>query len=64
MPSLFTTQTPASPAANDGTPYELGMKFMVAKAGVISAIRYYNRPATRRSIPDASGYRPARCWRP
>ena len=41
MPSLFTTQTPASPAANDGTPYELGMKFMVAKAGVISAIRFY-----------------------
>jgi len=41
MPSLFTTQTPASPAANDGTPYELGMKFTVAKAGVMSAIRSY-----------------------
>jgi hypothetical protein len=23
---------PAQPAANDGTPYELGMKFMIAKA--------------------------------
>ncbi len=41
MPSLFTRQTPASPAANDGTPYELGMKFTVAKAGVMSAIPSY-----------------------
>jgi len=32
MSSLFTTQVPAQPAANDGTPYELGMKFMIAKA--------------------------------
>ena len=37
MSSLFTTQAPATPAADDDTPYELGMKFMVAKAGVISS---------------------------
>lgn len=36
MSSLFTAQAPATPAADDDTSYELGMKFMVAKAGVIS----------------------------
>ena len=57
MPSLFTTQPPASPAANDGTPYELGMKFMVAKAGVISAIRYY------KSAGDSAAH-VGRIWSP
>ena len=39
--SLFTTQTPAIPNASDGVPYELGMKFRLARAGQISAIRYW-----------------------
>src|SRR5262249_18591493 len=42
--SLFTTQTPASPNVAGG-PYELGMKFQVARAGSITAIRYW-RAAT------------------
>ena len=39
--SLFTTQTPALPNASDGVPYELGMKFRLARAGQITAIRYW-----------------------
>ena len=39
--SLFTTQTPAIPSASDGVPYELGMKFQVARTGRITAIRYW-----------------------
>lgn len=39
--SLFTTQTPARPSATDNRTYELGMKFQLAKAGGITAIRYY-----------------------
>src|SRR5215203_3654419 len=41
MSSLFTTQLPATLAANDRVPYELGMRFQVSKAGKISAIRFY-----------------------
>ena len=39
--SLFTTQTPALPNISDGVPYELGMKFQLARSGQITAIRYY-----------------------
>ncbi|AGY56707.1 N,N-dimethylformamidase beta subunit family domain-containing protein [Gloeobacter kilaueensis] len=39
--SVFTTQTPASPNVTDNTSYELGMKFVSAKAGQITAIRYW-----------------------
>jgi Domain of unknown function (DUF4347)/Domain of unknown function (DUF4082) len=43
--SLFTTQTPAITNASDGPgvvgDYELGMEFRSAKAGQVSAIRYY-----------------------
>jgi fibronectin type 3 domain-containing protein len=39
--SLFTTQTPASPSATDGVAYEMGMKFRVARAGSITALRYW-----------------------
>jgi len=38
--SLFTTQTPVLPNVA-GVPYELGMKFQVARAGMITAIRYW-----------------------
>jgi hypothetical protein len=47
LPSLFTTQTPAD-FKTDGTgsagDYELGMEFRSARAGTISAIRYYKAP--------------------
>jgi hypothetical protein len=43
--SLFTTQTPVTLNATDGSgsagDYELGMEFQSAKAGTISSIRYY-----------------------
>ncbi|MES1024409.1 N,N-dimethylformamidase beta subunit family domain-containing protein [Gloeocapsa sp. BRSZ] len=39
--TIFTTQTPSIPNASDGVPYELGMKFRSAKAGEITAIRYW-----------------------
>jgi hypothetical protein len=39
--SLYTTQVPALPAAHDGRSYVIGMKFRVAKAGVINGIRFY-----------------------
>jgi hypothetical protein len=39
--SLFTTQTPVLPNASDGVPYELGMKFRVARSGKITGIRYW-----------------------
>jgi hypothetical protein len=45
---LFTNQTPSF-EWSDGTPYELGMKFQSAKAGQITAIRYWksaNEPGT------------------
>ena len=38
--SLFTNQTPAIPNVTDGVPYEIGMKFQVARAGQITAVRY------------------------
>jgi len=41
MQSLFTTQSPALPSVADGVPYELGMKFRLARAGSITAIRYW-----------------------
>src|SRR5262249_26287338 len=43
--SLFTTQTPANGDAADGVPYEIGMKFLVARAGQITAIRYWKAPS-------------------
>jgi hypothetical protein len=43
--TLFTTQTPASPNLSDGVPYELGMKFRVARVGKINAIRYWKSPS-------------------
>lgn len=39
--SLFTTQTPALPDVSDGIPYELGMKFQVARTGNVVALRYW-----------------------
>jgi hypothetical protein len=39
--SLFTTQTPVLPNASDNVPYELGMKFRVARSGQITGIRYW-----------------------
>ncbi|MBR8841028.1 MAG: DUF4082 domain-containing protein, partial [Stigonema ocellatum SAG 48.90 = DSM 106950] len=39
--TIFTNQTPSSPNATDGTSYELGLKFQSAKAGQITAIRYW-----------------------
>jgi hypothetical protein len=39
--SLFTTQTPVNPNVTDGVPYELGMKFQVARSGTVTAIRYW-----------------------
>ena len=47
--SIFTTQTPVNVNVNDGAgsagDYELGMEFTSAKAGQISAIRYYKAPS-------------------
>jgi Domain of unknown function (DUF4082)/Bacterial Ig-like domain (group 1) len=42
--SLFTTQTPALPNVSDGVSYELGMKFRVARAGSVVALRYWKAP--------------------
>ena len=43
--TIFTTQTPADQAASDnGTNYELGLKFRSARAGQITALRYYRAP--------------------
>ncbi len=39
--TLFTNQTPSLPNANDGVPYELGMKFKSASSGQITAIRHF-----------------------
>jgi Domain of unknown function (DUF4082) len=39
--TVFTNQQPSSPDVSDGTTYELGMKFQSAKAGQITAIRYW-----------------------
>ncbi|MBR8832762.1 MAG: DUF4082 domain-containing protein [Stigonema ocellatum SAG 48.90 = DSM 106950] len=39
--TLFTNQTPSLPNANDGVPYELGVKFRSAKSGYITAIRHF-----------------------
>ena len=39
--SLFTTQTPALPSASDGVAYEVGMKFRAARAGAITALRFW-----------------------
>lgn len=47
--SLFTTQTPSSPNASDGSgsdgDYELGIKFYSTKAGRITAIRHWKAPS-------------------
>ena len=43
--TIFTTQTPSSPNDTDGVPYELGLKFQSAKAGQITAIRYWKAPS-------------------
>lgn len=39
--SLFTSQVPAQVNLNDGTPYELGTRFMATASGKITAIRFY-----------------------
>lgn len=38
---IFTTQVPSDPNATDNSPYEMGVKFRSAKAGQITAIRYW-----------------------
>jgi Domain of unknown function (DUF4082)/Bacterial Ig-like domain (group 1) len=43
--SLFTTQTPSLADASDGVPYELGMKFTVARPGQITGVRYWKSPS-------------------
>jgi hypothetical protein len=43
--SLFTTQTPAVASASDDVPYEIGMKFRLARSGSITAIRYWKASA-------------------
>jgi len=44
--TIFTTQTPTDQAASDnGTDYELGVKFQSARAGEITALRYYRSPS-------------------
>jgi hypothetical protein len=43
--SLFTNQTPAVGDATDGVPYELGMKFRVARSGQVTSIRYWKAPS-------------------
>jgi len=39
--TVFSTQTPATPNATDGVPYELGMKFQSSAPGMITAVRFY-----------------------
>ena len=39
--SLFTSSTVPGAKENDGTPYEMGMRFRSASSGQISAIRFY-----------------------
>jgi len=39
--SLFSTQTPVLANAADGQPYELGMRFRLARSGQIVAIRFW-----------------------
>ena len=53
--SLFTTQSPAASNVTDGVPYELGMKFRVARSGQIAFIRYW------KSLSD-SGTHVGRIW--
>jgi hypothetical protein len=53
--SLFTTQTPSLPSASDGVPYELGMKFQLARSGTITALRFW------KSIND-TGTHVGRIW--
>lgn len=43
--TIFTTQVPQVSNGTDGVPYELGMKFRSAKAGQITAIRYWKAPS-------------------
>jgi hypothetical protein len=43
--TLFTTQTPLFAELTDGVPYEVGMKFKVARPGKIVAIRYWRAPS-------------------
>jgi len=43
--SLFTVQTPSVANTTDSTPYELGMKFRVARSGLVTAIRYWKAPS-------------------
>lgn len=43
--SVFTTQTPELPDASDATAYEMGMKFRAARAGRITAVRYWKAPS-------------------
>jgi hypothetical protein len=43
--SLFTSQSPMLTDASDGVPYELGMKFQLARSGQITAIRYWKSPS-------------------
>src|SRR5437588_154649 len=39
--TLFTFQMPEIPDVSDGVPYELGTKFQSARAGQITALRYW-----------------------
>jgi len=43
--TLFTTGVPQVLNGTDNVPYELGMKFRSAKAGQITAIRYWKAPS-------------------
>ncbi|MES2352821.1 MAG: DUF4082 domain-containing protein [Pseudomonadota bacterium] len=39
--TIFTSQTPVVDNISDGVPYELGVRFQSAKAGQITALRYW-----------------------
>jgi hypothetical protein len=56
--SLFTTQTPAVANASDQIPYELGMKFRVARSGQILAVRYWKSANDTARTSAVSGLRP------
>ncbi|WP_164515429.1 DUF4082 domain-containing protein [Microbacterium sp. 10M-3C3] len=62
--TLFGTTTPATPAATDTAAVEVGTAFTVAKAGQVTAIRFYKSTSNTGthvgSLWDASGARVAR----
>ncbi|MBR8835677.1 MAG: DUF4082 domain-containing protein, partial [Stigonema ocellatum SAG 48.90 = DSM 106950] len=54
--TIFTNQTPSNPNGTDGVAYELGLKFQSAKAGQITAIRYW------KAASETSGSHVGKIW--